>query len=68
MLSSRVAASVAWPAGSYTRALGFGALCGCARSSTSISPPSVRRSLRATAAPASDRADPVGRAYAVPAS
>ncbi|THF96419.1 hypothetical protein TEA_029387 [Camellia sinensis var. sinensis] len=28
MLSSHVAVSVAWPAGSYARALGFGALCG----------------------------------------
>ncbi|THF97694.1 hypothetical protein TEA_006787 [Camellia sinensis var. sinensis] len=66
VLSSQVAVSVAWPAGSYARALGFGALCWYTGSSTSIFPPSVRRSLRATAAPASDRAGSVGRAYAAP--
>ncbi|THF96580.1 hypothetical protein TEA_015581 [Camellia sinensis var. sinensis] len=64
VLSSYVAVSVAWPAGSYGRALGFR----YTGSSTSVSPPSVRRSLQAIAAPASDRAGSVGRAYAVPAS
>lgn len=68
VLSSHVAVSVALPAGSYARALGFGALCGYTGSSTSVFPPSVRRSLRATAAPASDRTGSVGRAYAAPAS
>ncbi|THG04351.1 hypothetical protein TEA_014974 [Camellia sinensis var. sinensis] len=64
MLSSCVTVSVAWPAGSYTRALRFRALCGYTRSSTSVSPLNVRHSLRATAAPAFDRAGSVGRAYA----
>ncbi|THG04775.1 hypothetical protein TEA_029603 [Camellia sinensis var. sinensis] len=68
VLSSHVAVSVAWPAGSYARALGFEALCGYTGSSTFVFPPSVRRSLRATAAPASDRVGSVGRAYAVPVS
>ncbi|THG04750.1 hypothetical protein TEA_029578 [Camellia sinensis var. sinensis] len=58
MLSSHVAVSVAWPSGSYARALGFGALCWYTGSSTTVFPPSVRHSLRATAAPASDR-DPL---------
>ncbi|KAL7197262.1 hypothetical protein ACSBR2_019861 [Camellia fascicularis] len=61
MMSSHVAMSVAWPVGNYTRALGFRALCGYTRSSTSVSSPSVHRSLRATAAPASDYADSVER-------
>ncbi|THG04790.1 hypothetical protein TEA_029618 [Camellia sinensis var. sinensis] len=67
VLSSHIAVSMAWPAGSYVRALGFGAFCWYTGSSTSVFPPRVRRSLRATAAPASDRAGSVDRAYAVPA-